>query len=149
MRFSSKDFSQIKANPQPNKILASRLICRRRKNKVSTPFSKERGHRVRIIDLPTHTLSVTIGYLKKGQSTHRHRHNYETVLYVVRGKGVSSIGDQRVSWQKGDAIYVPAMAWHSHSNEGNVEVEYVACENAPLLQNLGGIAVREEFKENL
>jgi gentisate 1,2-dioxygenase len=87
---------------------------------------------------------MTIGGLEPGQSTRMHRHNYETIIYVLSGQGASVIGEQRVEWRAGDAFYVPVWAWHQHSNSSAAErAEYVACENAPLLQNLG-VAVREE-----
>jgi quercetin dioxygenase-like cupin family protein len=107
-------------------------------------FSQERKHLVRVVDLPSRTLSMTIGGLAPGESTRKHRHNYETIIYVLAGAGVSVIEDREVPWRAGDAFYVPTWAWHQHSNaSANESALYVACENAPMLQNLG-IALREE-----
>lgn len=107
-------------------------------------FSDERRHLVRIVDLPSKVLSMTLGGLEPGQSTRLHRHNYETILYILEGHGKSVIGDTEVAWTKGDAIYVPVWAWHCHCNLSQTEsARYIACENAPHLQNLG-IALREE-----
>jgi quercetin dioxygenase-like cupin family protein len=107
-------------------------------------FSLQRKHLVRVVDLPSRVLSMTVGGLEPGQSTNRHRHNYETMIYVVAGNGHSLIGDRRVDWQAGDAFYVPVWAWHQHVNtHGSEKALYVACENAPMLQNLG-LALREE-----
>jgi gentisate 1,2-dioxygenase len=87
---------------------------------------------------------MTIGGLAVGEATRRHRHNYETIIYVIAGKGVSTIEEREVSWRAGDAFYVPTWAWHQHRNTSTTEEAlYVACENAPMLQNLG-IALREE-----
>lgn len=108
-------------------------------------FSIERKHRVHIVDLPTNTISMTIGHLDLNESTRLHRHNYETVIYVIKGSGFSRIGSRKVDWKAGDAFYVPVWASHQHINTGDSECEYIACENAPLLQNLGGIALREEL----
>jgi gentisate 1,2-dioxygenase len=58
--------------------------------------------------------------------------------------GRTFIEDKVVEWKSGDAIYVPVWAWHYHENQSDTLCRYVACENAPLLQNLGGIALREE-----
>jgi pyrroloquinoline-quinone synthase len=110
-------------------------------------FSNERKHRVHIVDLPSHTISMTIGHLEIGEATGAHRHNYETLIYVLQGIGSSTVGDRVVEWKAGDAFYVPSWAVHRHQNSGNEECIYVACENAPLLQNLGGIALREELSE--
>ena len=107
-------------------------------------FSQARRHLVRMVDLPSRALSMTLGGLAPGESTRRHRHNYETIIYVVAGAGVSVIEDREVRWRAGDAFYVPTWAWHQHSNTSAAESAlYVACENAPMLQNLG-IALREE-----
>lgn len=107
-------------------------------------LSRQRHHFVRTVDLPSRVLSMTIGKLEPGQSTRKHRHNYETVIYVTSGSGVSTINEQEVAWRAGDAFYVPTWAWHQHRNTSSSESAlYIACENAPLLQSLG-IALREE-----
>ena len=87
---------------------------------------------------------MTIGGLLPGQKTHKHRHTYETILYVLEGKGSTLVEDEIVEWQAGDAVYIPSWAWHQHHNLSEVEAaKYIACENAPQLQNLG-VALREE-----
>jgi gentisate 1,2-dioxygenase len=107
-------------------------------------LSRERHHFVRTVDLPSRVLSMTIGQLEPGQATRKHRHNYETIIYVTSGSGVSTINDREIAWQAGDAFYVPTWAWHQHRNSSSSESAlYIACENAPLLQSLG-IALREE-----
>lgn len=112
---------------------------------IAAAFSKERRHGVAIVDLPSQTISMTLGQLRVGQETRRHRHNYETLLYVLRGRGYTWIEDRKVEWSAGDAVYVPVWAWHCHGNaDSSAEAEYLACENAPLLQNLGNLALREE-----
>jgi quercetin dioxygenase-like cupin family protein len=108
-------------------------------------FSHERKHPVSVVDLPSRTLSMTIGGLLPGQITSRHRHNYETIIYVLEGEGFTTIEDRRVDWRAGDAVYIPVWAWHHHTNTTDKSCRYVACENAPLLQNLGA-ALREEDK---
>ena len=97
-----------------------------------------------VVDLPSRVISMTIGGLEPGQSTNRHRHTYETILYVLEGQGCSLIEDTRVDWEAGDAVYVPVWAWHQHINLSEKNpCRYVAAENAPQLQNLG-VALREE-----
>jgi gentisate 1,2-dioxygenase len=108
-------------------------------------FSSERKHLVAVVDLPAKTMSMTLGGLEPFETTNRHRHSYETIIYVVEGHGETVIESETVEWRKGDAIYIPVWAWHHHRNlSPSTNALYVACENAPLLQNLGGIAVREE-----
>lgn len=146
MTYTSKDFSVVSNSLKvnlPEKLL-HKGVCTNQT--VDTKFNEERQHFVGLIDLPSKSLSVTIGKLDPLQSTRRHRHNYETIIYVVSGRGYSLIEDTEVHWESGDAIYVPVWAWHNHVNlSDSEECCYVACENATLLQNLGGIALREEI----
>ena len=145
MQFSSKDFHQTTAQTAvalPNKLLHSAVA-----GAWHSGFSAQRGHGVAIVDLPSKTISLTVGHLSPQQSTRRHRHNYETILYVIKGQGYSMIEDLKVEWTAGDAVYIPVWAWHNHVNTGAADAEYLACENAPLLQNLGNIALREEAIE--
>ena len=145
-RFSSIDFGRVAAKPTvfvPDRLLHAGVTTTH--DDESKKFTSERHHKVNIVDLPTNTISVTIGGLDPGQATRLHRHNYETVIYVLSGSGHSRIEDRIVRWTAGDAFYVPAWAAHQHSNDGTGPCSYVACENAPLLQNLGNIALREEL----
>jgi quercetin dioxygenase-like cupin family protein len=143
--FSSKDFAAVPASIAT--VLPERLIhpdVLGNTSETETAFSAERRHLVRIVDLPSKVMSMTIGGLDPGQETRLHRHNYETLIYILEGSGKSEIGYAEVPWKAGDAIYIPAWAWHRHHNDSATQrARYVACENAPQLQNLG-IAVREE-----
>lgn len=145
--FTSNDFDKTKARigvSVPEKLLHADV----RATGQRPGFSAERKHGVAVVDLPTKTLSVTLGELEPGQSTNKHRHNYETVLYILEGSGHTQVEDRVVTWKKGDAVYVPVWAWHNHVNDSDTEpASYLACENAPLLQNLGGIALREEASD--
>ncbi|UZT98642.1 cupin domain-containing protein [Chryseobacterium fluminis] len=146
--FSSKDFHQTFARPQY--VKPSHVIHRNvEKAGVHDQFSTERKHPVFFVDLPSKNVSMTIGGLLPGQTTNRHRHTYETVLYVVEGKGWTEVEGERVEWQAGDAVYIPSWAWHRHRNLSDTEsAKYIACENAPQLQNLG-VALREEEGRDL
>ena len=142
-QFSSKDFHQTFARPQyrrPAYLIHKDVEM----EEAHGQFSKERKHPVFFVDLPSKNVSVTIGGLLPGQLTNRHRHTYETILYVLEGTGCTEIEDEKIEWKKGDAVYIPSWAWHRHQNLSNTQpAKYVACENAPQLQNLG-VALREE-----
>jgi gentisate 1,2-dioxygenase len=142
--YSSKDFAKVP--PTLTAKLPDRLIHRQvAAAEAAKAFSAERRHPVHLVDLPSRTLSVTVGGLLAGQRSGRHRHNYETVIYVLTGAGRTVIEDAVVDWRAGDALYIPPWAWHHHENASAIaECQYLACENAPLLQNLGEIALREE-----
>jgi len=142
MQYSSKHFGQTQATLAVD--LPERLIHRGVETAAPDDrFSEQRRHPVHIVDLPTRILSMTIGGLAPGQSTNKHRHTYETVIYVLEGEGFTVIQDRKVEWRAGDAIYVPVWAWHHHTCTSAGPCRYVACESAPILQNLG-VALREE-----
>lgn len=147
-KYSSKDFHQTFA--RPNYIKVDKIIHRNVEQAGEhDQFSTERKHPVFFVDLPTRNVSMTIGGLLPGQVTNRHRHTYETVLYVVEGEGWTEIEDERVEWKAGDAVYIPGWAWHRHGNLSDADsAKYIACENAPQLQNLG-VALREEEGRDL
>ena len=143
--FASADFGKVPPSltaDRPERLLHADVV--RGAAPDDSTFSQERRHLVRMVDLPSRALSMTIGGLAVGEATRKHRHNYETIIYVIAGSGVSLIEDREVRWRAGDAFYVPTWAWHQHRNASATESAlYVACENAPMLQNLG-IALREE-----
>jgi quercetin dioxygenase-like cupin family protein len=147
-KYSSKDFHQTFA--RPNYVKVEKLIHREVEHAGEhDQFSTERKHPVFFVDLPTKNVSMTIGGLLPDQVTNKHRHTYETVLYVVEGKGWTEIEGERVEWKAGDAVYIPSWAWHRHGNLSDAEsAKYIACENAPQLQNLG-VALREEEGRDL
>lgn len=145
VRHSSADFARVPpalAVELPDRLLHHDVVGSG--VALDGDFSAERRHLVRTVDLPSRVLSMTIGGLEPGQATRRHRHNYETVLYVLFGSGCSIIEDHEVAWEAGDAVYIPVWAWHRHVNTSATEpARYLACENAPMLLNLG-LALREE-----
>ncbi|MEQ1963950.1 iron-containing redox enzyme family protein [Xenorhabdus khoisanae] len=146
--FNSYDFWRVN-NKLPSYIPESEKLIH--KNVINSnsyseeKFSKERKHKVNIVNLPTKTISMTLGHLDPNKSTNLHRHNYETIIYIIEGKGISKIGNNNVEWSAGDAIYIPPWAEHKHINICKEKCLYIACENAPLLQNIGNIALREEL----
>lgn len=147
-QFSSKDFHQTFARPQY--VRPSHLVHNNVEQAgIHNQFSTERKHPVFFVDLPSKNVSMTIGGLLPDQITNRHRHTYETVLYVIEGTGWTEIEGERIEWQAGDAVYIPSWAWHRHKNVSSTEsAKYIACENAPQLQNLG-VALREEEGRDL
>lgn len=140
--YTSNDFGSTKDSLQVE--VPEKLIHRDVEGSgEDTDFSRARKHLVQVVDLPSKTISVTLGGLEPEQVTSRHRHTYETILYVLEGQGETTIEDRVVEWKRGDAVYIPIWAWHSHRNTSTTTARYLACENAPLVQNLG-VAIREE-----
>lgn len=145
MQHSSKDFGRTA--PVITVDMPTRLVHRAVEQTAGDDaFSAERKHPVFVVDLPSKTLSMTIGGLMPGQTASKHRHTYETIIYVLEGEGFTMIEEQRIEWAAGDAVYIPVWAWHQHTNRSATKpCRYVACENAPLMQNLNA-ALREEAK---
>ena len=143
--YASKDFSRVPAAltaEVPERLLHAAVL--ESPDGDAAAFSAERRHLVKVVDLPSRFLSMTLGGLAVGQSTRLHRHNYETIIYVLKGRGKSRVEDREVQWKAGDAFYVPVWSWHQHINLSETEEAlYVACENAPQLLNMG-LALREE-----
>lgn len=146
MAFHSADFD--KTPPTFEVVLPERLAHRGvEKDQARSAYSAERKHPVFFVDLPSHAISMTIGGLHPSGRSNRHRHTYETLLYVLEGHGYSMIEDRRVDWEEGDVVYIPVWAWHHHVNSDTEKrARYLACENAPMLQNAGRLAIREEAK---
>jgi quercetin dioxygenase-like cupin family protein len=142
-QYSSRHFGETKSSLVPD--VPERLVHRAvERSSVEHDFSEERRHPVWVVDLPSRVISMTIGGLAPGRASRKHRHTYETILYVLEGEGRSEIEGVRVDWVAGDAVYIPMWAWHQHWNGSAVaRCRYLACENAPMLQNLG-VALREE-----
>jgi gentisate 1,2-dioxygenase len=143
-RFHSADFD--KTPPNLSVTLPERLAHRAvEADGAQSAYSIERKHPVAFVDLPSHAISMTIGGLNPGGRSNRHRHTNETNLFVLEGRGYSMIEDRRVEWSAGDAVYIPVWAWHHHVNaDPAAPARYLACENAPMLQNMGRLAIREE-----
>lgn len=146
-KYASADFD--KTPPRPRVVMPDRLAHPHVEDAGRNEgYSQERKHPVFFVDLPSHAISMTIGWLEPGQSSNKHRHTYETILYVLEGEGYSDIQGRRVPWKQGDAVYIPVWAWHNHVNtHPTARARYLACENAPMLQNMGGVALREEVPD--
>ena len=120
-------------------------IHRQVERTLDSKFSEERQHPVYIAKLPSHCVSMNVGIVDAGGTGGNHRHYYESMIYVIQGRGYSIVEGIKVEWEAGDVIYVPPWAWHQHFNtDPDKEVRYIASTNAPLLQNVGNIARREE-----
>ncbi|MEM9491805.1 MAG: cupin domain-containing protein [Myxococcota bacterium] len=107
-------------------------------------FSGQRGHPVFPIRLPSASVSLSIGELDPGATTSNHRHAYESLIYVIAGRGYTVMEGQRHDWQAGDAIYVPPWCWHLHGAEADGRVQYITATNMPLLGSLGQTVLRQE-----
>ena len=96
-----------------------------------------RKHKTRDIALPMRTVNIHVTELLPGQSSKMHKHHNEAVVFILEGKGYSIVQGKRYDWERGDALYMPSMNWHSHVNEGSERVIYLGITNKRLLNYLG------------
>jgi oxalate decarboxylase/phosphoglucose isomerase-like protein (cupin superfamily) len=80
--------------------------------------------------------------LPPGSSTHEERHLYEETIYVLSGRGATSVhngrGDQQsFEWQAGSVFTIPLNCHHRfHNVSGSQPARFVAVTLAPLYMNL-------------
>jgi quercetin dioxygenase-like cupin family protein len=110
----------------------------------SSDFSASRGHPVHAVKLPSLSISASIGELAASAQTSNHRHAYESLVYVLEGKGFTILEGQRLEWQAGDAFYIPPWNWHRHVAGAGGPVRYLTTTNLPLLHQLGQTVLRQE-----
>lgn len=75
-------------------------------------------------------------------STKPQRHVFEELIYVLDGKGATSVwqpngSKQSFEWQTGSLFAIPLNAWYQHFNgQGRDEARLLGVTNAPLVFNL-------------
>lgn len=150
-RIASESFTNTNQNRDSLQPVPSRVVgpdCFHRDvTKVDAPaadFSRERGHPVYAIKLPSNTVSLSIGDLDPGASTSNHRHAYESLIYVISGRGYTITEGQRFDWKEGDAVYVPPWCWYQHFADPKESARYITATNLPMLRQIGQTVVREE-----
>jgi mannose-6-phosphate isomerase-like protein (cupin superfamily) len=89
------------------------------------PFTTKDGSTIRSLldraNAPVANQSLAEATLPPGAATERHYHGVsEEFYYILEGKGLMEIdGDERVVGP-GDAILIPARAWHQITAEGSM-----------------------------
>ncbi|MBC8555712.1 MAG: cupin domain-containing protein [Candidatus Brocadiales bacterium] len=142
-RATSADFGRTTDDVKvkmPGKVIVHQL-----EKQKNSAYSEERQCSVSISDIPSYTIGVDITTIDPSSNDRKHRHSYETMIFVLEGRGHSIVEDERVEWRAGDAIHIPPWAWHQHFNsDPDKEVKFLSGTNAPLLQSIGDVDRREE-----
>ncbi len=147
--YHSADFD--KTPPEPHVIIPDKLIHEgvESAGKQGGLF-EERKHPVFFVDLPSKTISLTIGWLDPGQSSNMHRHTYETILYVLEGEGYSQVQDEKIPWKMGDALYIPGLGLaQAHQYRHGSRSLSCSVKTRPCSKNIGGIALRQEIGKHV
>jgi quercetin dioxygenase-like cupin family protein len=77
-----------------------------------------------------------------GEQTSPERHLFEEMIFVLSGRGATSVWlngkpQQTFEWQRGSLFAIPLNTWHQHFNgTADQPVRYLAVNNLPILMNL-------------
>ncbi len=61
---------------------------------------------------------------------HKH-HKSEEIYYILEGRGLMTLGDEKFEVKKGDAIVIPPKTPHKIENIGNVPLKILCCSYPP------------------
>jgi quercetin dioxygenase-like cupin family protein len=81
-------------------------------------------------------ISSFLRRLPAKSETDIHRHNFEAMGYVVKGKGYEIHDGERIDWAEGDVVFIPANVWHQHLNPYEEEAQVVFITNWALMLHL-------------
>jgi mannose-6-phosphate isomerase-like protein (cupin superfamily) len=72
--------------------------------------------------------SLAEATLEPSQATERHYHRVtEEIYFVTKGQGDMEVDGEHTHVRPGDAILIPAGAWHSLENNGTSELRILCC----------------------
>ena len=72
--------------------------------------------------------SLAEATLEPGEATERHYHRAsEEIYFVVKGSGLMEVDGDSKHIRPGDAVLIPAGAWHTLENDGNSELRILCC----------------------
>src|SRR5262249_17517884 len=111
---------------------ARRGSARRRAVKVASldrieSFVTKDGSSIRELH-HTDAQSLAEATLEPGQATERHYHRATEELYfVIKGSGEMEVDGEVQRVRPGDAVLIPAGAWHTLENDGTSELRILCC----------------------
>jgi mannose-6-phosphate isomerase-like protein (cupin superfamily) len=106
-----------------------------RSRERAEPFTTKDGSTIReLLGLTTAAVrsqSLAEATLAPGQATQRHYHaESEEFYYVLEGEGEMEIDGELARVAPGDAVVIPAGAWHQIT-AGSAEVRFLCCCSPP------------------
>ena len=91
------------------------------------PFTTKDGSTIRELHR-TPAQSLAEATLEPGQATERHYHRAtEEIYFVVKGSGEMEVDGDTRHVRPGDAVLIPAGAWHTLVNDGTSELRILCC----------------------
>jgi mannose-6-phosphate isomerase-like protein (cupin superfamily) len=103
------------------------------------PFTTADGSTIRsLLDLttaPVQNQSLAEATLRPGGATARHYHRASEELYfVLDGRGEMEVDGERASVGPGEAVLIPAGAWHQIRATGKGDLRFLCCCAPPYRQ---------------
>ncbi len=100
--------------------------------KSQTPFTTADGSSIRSIldstNAPVEKQSLAEAHVPAGGATQRHYHRLsEEFYFMLEGRATMEIDGERREAGPGDAILIPAGAWHQISATGGEDLRFLCC----------------------
>src|SRR6266852_4153205 len=84
------------------------------------------------------TIACYAHMLRPGGVTRARRTNASAIVHVVRGRGRTIVGDQKLEWETGDCLAVPHWTWVQHENRSATEPAFLfSSTDTPILEAFG------------
>ncbi|HEX9880460.1 MAG TPA: cupin domain-containing protein, partial [Candidatus Binatia bacterium] len=85
----------------------------------------------------THTIHLSIQYVKPGEHAGAHRHTMAAFRFVIMGHGAyTTVNGRQCVMEEGDLILTPQMTWHDHSGGEDGAIVWLDGLDFPLVQSL-------------
>ena len=85
----------------------------------------------------SHTLQLSIQYVKPGEHARAHRHTMSALRFVIMGHGAfTTVNGQKCKMDEGDLILTPQLTWHDHSGGTDEPIIWLDGLDFPLVQAL-------------
>ncbi|KAF4621957.1 hypothetical protein G7Y89_g14388 [Cudoniella acicularis] len=97
----------------------------------------------------SNTLGGLAERLNAGESSPAVQETASSVYHVIEGSGYTTINDEKISWEKGDTLCIPA--WHKYQHfASSAETVYLyRFDDKPMLKALGFYRVAGQDEESL
>jgi hypothetical protein len=88
------------------------------------------------------TTGAYVCEIPAGKNLSPQRHLYENMIYVLKGRGATTIWNdkgakQTFEWQEGSVFALPLNAWNQHFNgQGNEPARFFSVNSMPIVFNL-------------
>ena len=119
---------------------APRLIRGSDRSWASTRQGKLKFYISRWREVAARALDLMAQEISPGERSGEHRHIFEELLLVVKGRGCYVHEGTRHPWETGDLICIPPMIAHQHVNDGEEAAQLISVwSRQPGHEYLGGI----------